>query len=77
MRTTFLKKPFYHLFTLIFAMLLSSCGGGSSTVNRIIDDAIEDRPGWVLNDLRFVASKASKNSFLGLRLINFYKPWIK
>lgn len=65
MRTTFLKKPLFVLTTLLFTLTLSSCGGGSSIVNNIIEDAIENRPGWVLNDLRFVASKASKNSFLG------------
>ncbi|MGK0272121.1 MAG: hypothetical protein ACI88H_002787, partial [Cocleimonas sp.] len=49
--------------TFIFAALLSSCGGGSSAVNTIVDTS--GRPGWELNGLRFVASKASKNSFLG------------
>ncbi len=67
MRTTFFKKPLLVFITFIFAALLSSCGGGSSAVNTIIDTIVDtsDRPGWELNGLRFVASKASKNNFLG------------
>ena len=64
MRTTFLKKTIFTLSALFLAATLSSCGGGSS-ISDIIEDAVENRPGWVLNDLRFIASKASKNSFLG------------
>ena len=71
MRTTFFKKSFLVLFTLIFTAMLSSCGGGSSDFNDIIDDVIDtsDRPGWKLNGLSFVASKASKNSLLGNDLL--------
>lgn len=65
MRTTFLKKPLLVLSSILFALTLSSCGGGSSIVNDFIDDAVENQPGWELNGLRFVASKASKNSLFG------------